>query len=234
MPVHDARRTFPPLQGQFTLKKTSQVLPQSSWVQAGEKPIRLNEEGRKDLVKAIGEKGMALLEKSIGTASRPKAPPPDVDPIFRFETAWGKNVSKPVYKQATSVKTTPEGCTFLDNPCTRDHKFFWPNMTNEYIDGKSRKHPMQVSLPGAVRDLRSWLTLYGEPDPGRIPTGTMTTFIPSTRLLGKERSNASQTATKVDGHTWHTAYTESMRKHYGSRFKEPLVSKAAKAPGPKH
>lgn len=47
-----------------------QVLPQSSWVYPGEKPIRLTEQGRKDLSNAVGEKGMALIESCIGTAPR--------------------------------------------------------------------------------------------------------------------------------------------------------------------
>jgi hypothetical protein len=32
---------------------------------------------------------------------------------------------------------------------------------------------------GSLKDVRSWLAMYGEPDPGKIPTGSMTTFAAS-------------------------------------------------------
>jgi hypothetical protein len=158
------------------------------------------------------------------------------------------------------VKRTPEGCSFLDNPNTKNHKFFWPTMTNEYIDGKARKQPMEVpatdrghptesasvprsrsprrgppnrwtSRPQSAIFVRGSLCTVnrsaprlprnipkadpcGRPrlrvlrcastcdaclpqDPGRIPMGTMTTFVPSTRLFGKDKSKSSSMATKV-------------------------------------
>ena len=67
-----------------------------------------------------------------------------------------------------------------------------------------------------MRDLRSWLNLYGEPDPGRIPTGTMTTFKPSRVRIDKDKSKTSMMVTKVDGATWHEDYTATMKQHYVS------------------
>ena len=54
-----------------------------------------------------------------------------------------------------------------------------------------------VQMPGAIRDLRSWLQLYGEPDPGKIPTGTMTTFTASKKHVGKDKSQTCQMSCKV-------------------------------------
>ena len=131
-----------------------------------------------ELSRAIGAKNMRVLEDNIGFSGKRPSGPPEVDPMFRYETAW-QQAPRPVYKQATTVTSNDAGARFLSNPCTAKGKFFWPNMTNENIDGKHRKHPMELQMPGAIRDLRSWLQLYGEPDPGKIPTGTMTTFYPS-------------------------------------------------------
>ena len=39
--------------------------------------------------------------------------------------------------------------------------------------------------------------MYGEPDPGKIPTGSMTTFTPSRRRFGKDRSRSSNLSSKV-------------------------------------
>ena len=45
--------------------------------------------------------------------------------------------------------------------------------------------------------MRSWLAMYGEPDPGKLPTGSMTTFAPSRRRFGKEKSRSSNMSNKV-------------------------------------
>ncbi len=39
--------------------------------------------------------------------------------------------------------------------------------------------------------------MYGEPDPGKIPTGSMTTFTASRRRFGKEKSRSSNMCNKV-------------------------------------
>jgi hypothetical protein len=39
--------------------------------------------------------------------------------------------------------------------------------------------------------------MYGEPDPGKLPTGSMTTFAPSRRRFGKEKSRSSNMSNKV-------------------------------------
>ena len=96
----------------------------------------------------------------------------------------------------------------------------------ENIDGRHRSHPIVLQLPsrcsyslrvvrmppfwceaerppvrgsvgGSLKDVRSWLSSYGEPDPGKIPTGSMTTFAPSRRRFGKEKSRSSQMSCKV-------------------------------------
>ena len=49
MPVYDPKRAFPPTQGTFTLKNSSDVLPPSVWTRPGEKPIRLSKEMKVEL-----------------------------------------------------------------------------------------------------------------------------------------------------------------------------------------
>jgi len=161
MPVYDAKRSFPPTQGTFSMKQSSDKLPQSSWIKPGAKPIKLSTEMRIELSRAIGEKNVRVLETNIGFATKHSTEKPQVDPIFRYETAW-QQAPRPIYKQAV-VAINNEAGTFLSNPCTVGKKFFWPNMTNENIDGVHKKHPMEMQLPGAIRDLRSWLQMYGEP-----------------------------------------------------------------------
>ena len=229
MPVYDPKRSFPPTQGTFTLKNSSDVLPPSVWTRPGEKPIRLSKEMKVELAIAIGAKNMRVLEENIGFGDKRPAGPPEVDPMFRYETAWQK-APRPVFKQATTVTSNFAGARFLSNPCTVGGKFFWPNMTNENIDGHHRKHPMLLQMPGAIRDLRAWLQLYGEPDPGKIPTGTMTTFYPSKKHVGKDKSQTCQMSCKVDGYTWHGQYVTKMKHHYGSRFEtEPAPGKTGKS-----
>ena len=217
MPVYDPKRSFPPTQGTFSMKQSSDKLPQSSWIKPGEKPIKLTPAMRVELSRAIGEKNVRVLETNIGFAPKREKEPPQVDPMFRYETAW-QRAPRPVFKQATQVKANDAGATFLSNPYTVGHKFFWPNMTNETIDGVHRRHPMALQPPGAIRDLRTWLQLYGEPDPGKIPTGTMTTFTASKKHVGKDKSQTCQMSCKVDGYTWHGQYTTKMKQHYGARF----------------
>lgn len=68
--------------------------------------------------------------------------------------------------------------------------------------------------------------LYGEPDPGKIPTGTMTTFTASKKHVGKDKSQTCQMSCKVDGYTWHGQYTTKMKEHYGARFEAKDPSRA--------
>ena len=42
-----------------------------------------------------------------------------------------------------------------------------------------KKHCMVLETPSQVKDVRSWLQLYGEPDPKRVPTGEPAPSIPS-------------------------------------------------------
>ena len=44
----------------------------------GEKPIKLSEEARKDLVKCIGERGIRLLQQEIGIVDKANAVSPEV------------------------------------------------------------------------------------------------------------------------------------------------------------
>ena len=39
--------------------------------------------------------------------------------------------------------------------------------------------------------------MYGEPDPGKIPTGSMTTFAASKRRFGRDKSRSSNMSRKV-------------------------------------
>jgi hypothetical protein len=227
MPVYDPKRSFPPTQGTFSLKRSSDVLPQSTWTKPGEKPIALTPQMRTELSRAIGEKNVRVLEANIGFTGKRQGEPPSVSPMFRYETAW-KNAPRPVFKQATQVTANDAGATFLSNPCTVGHKFFWPNMTNENIDGHHRSHPMQLQVPGALQDIRAWLQVYGEPDPGKIPTGTMSTFTPSKKHVGKDISQTCGMSCKVDGYAWHKQYTSKMREYYGSRFEVGLKKEAEK------
>ena len=183
MPVHDPKRAFPPTMGTFSLKQDRRTyfgdppgekLPMSVWLKPGQKPIKLSAAAKVDLARAIGEKNMRVLDAGIGFAPGRETEPPRMDPIFRYETAW-QTAPRPVFKQNTSVKKNEQGGAFLSNPCTVRGKFFWPDMTNENINGRWKKHPMELQMPGAVRDLRSWLSMYGEPDPGKIPTGAHAT-----------------------------------------------------------
>ncbi|EKX41829.1 hypothetical protein GUITHDRAFT_153766 [Guillardia theta CCMP2712] len=153
MPVSDPKRSFPPLQGAFTLKQSSDELPQRAWLLPGEKPIKLSEEARKDLVKCIGERGIRLLQQEIGIVDKANAVSPEVEPIFRFETAWGRQVAKPRYRMEATVNRSKEGVSFLSNPCTVNKKFFWPNMTNENLDGSEETDmPSPHShLSGSIR-----------------------------------------------------------------------------------
>jgi hypothetical protein len=68
--------------------------------------------------------------------------------------------------------------------------------------------------------------LYGEPDPGKIPTGTMTTFTASKKHVGKDKSQTCQMSCKVDGYTWHGQYTAKMKQYYGVRFEAKDPSRA--------
>lgn len=213
--------------GTFSLKQDRRTyfsdppgekLPMSVWLKPGQKPIKLSAAAKVDLARAIGEKNMRVLDAGIGFAPGRETEQPRVDPIFRYETAW-QTAPRPVFKQNTIVKKNEQGGAFLSNPCTVRGKFFWPDMTNENINGQWKKHPMELQMPGAVRDLRSWLSMYGEPDPGKIPTGTMTTFVPSRKHLGTlGRSQTCAMATKVDGYSWHDQYVDRMKKQYGNRF----------------
>ena len=83
-------------------------LPQSSWVKPGEKPIKLTPAMRTELSRAIGEKNVRVLETDIGFAPRREREPPQVDPMFRYETAW-QQAPRPVFKQATEVKANDAG-----------------------------------------------------------------------------------------------------------------------------
>ena len=121
MPVYDPKRTFPPTQGTFSFKRSSDKLPQSSWVKPGEKPIKLTPAMRTELSRAIGEKNVRVLETDIGFAPRREREPPQVDPMFRYETAW-QQAPRPVFKQATEVKANDAGSTFLSNPYTGARK----------------------------------------------------------------------------------------------------------------
>mmetsp|Transcript_46403 Transcript_46403/g.145571 ORF Transcript_46403/g.145571 Transcript_46403/m.145571 type:complete len:82 (+) Transcript_46403:531-776(+) len=78
---------------------------------------------------------------------------------------------------------------------------------------------MVLETPSQVKDVRSWLQLYGEPDPKRVPTGVMSTFRPSRVRFGKDKSRSSDMIRKVDGLTWHQEYSKTMTAAYGSRFK---------------
>ena len=45
--------------------------------------------------------------------------------------------------------------------------------------------------PPEVRDLKSWLKMYGEPSPDKIPTGFLTTFRASKKVMAAAAGNAS-------------------------------------------
>ena len=59
---------------------------------------------------------------------------------------------------------------------------------------------------------------HANTDPGKIPTGTMSTFTASKKHVGKDKSQTCHMSCKVDGHTWHGQYVTKMKEHYGSRF----------------
>mmetsp|Transcript_46029 Transcript_46029/g.115449 ORF Transcript_46029/g.115449 Transcript_46029/m.115449 type:complete len:220 (-) Transcript_46029:6-665(-) len=219
MPVYDNRRAFPPLQGAFKVGQPDAGLPQSAWLKPGERPVHMSPAFRADLSRGIGEHAVRIIEQNIGAVPKRNTADPVVDPIFRYETAWGTKVPRPSYHLDITAKQG-DGVPHLDNPCTVNKKFFWPSMTNEFIDGKHKRQPMAVAQPSSVRDLRSWLNLYGEPDPGKIPTGTMTTFVASRVRFGREKSKTSTMFLKADGKTWHRDYVTTMQKHYGGRFKQ--------------
>jgi hypothetical protein len=78
-------------------------------------------------------------------------------------------------------------------------KFHWPHMTNPVA-----KIPMHIPTTNSKRlkDLTDWLKFYGEPNPDKIPTATMTTFEPLARIVAGGKSKAKTAVTKVDGRTW--------------------------------
>ena len=73
--------------------------------------------------------GLRLLEKEIGIENKESPNRPDVPPIFRFESAWGK-VPRPRYRCDILEQKSSADVTFLSNPYTVSKKFFWPQMTN--------------------------------------------------------------------------------------------------------
>jgi hypothetical protein len=42
---------------------------------------------------------------------------------------------------------------------------------------------INAQQPPEVRDLKSWLKMYGEPSPDKIPTGFLTTFRASKKVV---------------------------------------------------
>ena len=78
------------------MKQSSDKLPQSSWIKPGEKPIKLTPAMRVELSRAIGEKNVRVLETNIGFAPKREKEPPQVDPMFRYETAWQRGVAAAV------------------------------------------------------------------------------------------------------------------------------------------
>ena len=48
-----------------------------------------------------------------------------------------------------------------------------------------------IVQPPEVRDLKSWLKMYGEPSPDKIPTGFLTTFRASKKVMAAAAGNAS-------------------------------------------
>ena len=62
MPVYDAKRSFPPTQGTFSIKQSSDKLPQSSWIKPGAKPIKPSLEMRIELSRTLGEKNVRVLK----------------------------------------------------------------------------------------------------------------------------------------------------------------------------
>jgi hypothetical protein len=48
-----------------------------------------------------------------------------------------------------------------------------------------------IVQPPEVQDLKSWLKMYGEPSPDKIPTGFLTTFRASKKVMAAAAGNAS-------------------------------------------
>mmetsp|Transcript_52964 Transcript_52964/g.115031 ORF Transcript_52964/g.115031 Transcript_52964/m.115031 type:complete len:228 (+) Transcript_52964:1-684(+) len=177
--------SFPPLLTTFTTRHSKPVVRHDT------RPIPMTSDLRNNLCQVLGDQNVAMLESNIGFQEKQAHEIPVVSenppPVFR--TVFGER-PRPDFKFTSKPHQTKV-----------NKKFFWPNMTNALC-----KIPVEVKPPPQVRDLRSWLDAYGEPQPDRIPTGSMTTFKPSTRRFGKDKSRGSELLRTATGPEWKRAY----------------------------
>lgn len=96
-----------------------------------------------------------------------------------------------------AAKFRPKDGPEAPHPSKVNGKFYWPHMANA-----TAHIPCIVTRQKKVKVLADWLAFYGEPHPDKIPTGTMTTFVPIAKIVAGGKSRAKNAVTKVDGRTW--------------------------------
>lgn len=169
------------------------------------KPIRTTAAFRDELNQILGPSNMKMIEKDIGFVEAPAASAVaegkqldrhgNVITGSVYDQAWGASCPRPQYK-------------FDSKPhVTKVHgKFYWPNQTNA-----EARIPVEIKQPPEVQDLKSWLKMYGEPSPDKIPTGFLTTFRASKKRVGKEKSKSSSMILEATGPIWKSQLENSRR-----------------------